>query len=139
MADYTFFDRLSIAYAVFIGLGEPVKEADEHVIEEVTITFRQRKSDPPERHTLDLKRYDMLLWGAETKRLIGPVLARAYRRWKDRHPDVAHHRERFGIWDRYVPPVGPEPTTMHPQDIMPDTSVAGPVCVHEWTCNMICC
>ena len=140
MADYSLLERLGIAYEVFIGLGQAPEVADKHIIDEVTITFRDRASDPPIRQIVDVHRYDMLLWGFETKKLMGPVLRRVYRRWERKHPDLARHNERFGIWDRYVAPVGPTPTTMHPQDPMPDPgAVTGPVCVHEWTCNMICC
>ncbi len=109
------------------------------IIEEVTITYRDPETRERYHRHVDIKRYDMLLWGDHVKEVIAPALREAYDRWAKEHADLAASREHIAIWEPLPLDVGPTPATMLSQGIPDPSSVVGPVCIHEWTCNLQCC
>ncbi len=108
------------------------------VIEKVTITYRDPTTHERFEREVNLHRYDMLVWGQHTRDLIAPGLAEEHRKWRQAHPTKAALVEGVPIWAPLPQEVAPPPTTMAMQDYPGSSEVVGPVCLHEWSCNLQC-
>ena len=109
------------------------------IIEKVTVTYRDPATHERFEREVNLHRYDMLVWGQRTRDLIAPGLAAEHQKWTQAHPAEAAAGHATPMWEPLPPVVGPPPSTMALQDSPGGGDVLGPVCVHEWTCNMQCC
>ncbi len=111
----------------------------QYVIEKVVVTYRDPMTHERFERVVNLHRYDMLVWGQRTRDLIAPGLAAEHEKWSLQHPAEAAAVHATPIWEPLPAVVSAPPGTMALQDAPGGGEVLGPVCVHEWTCNIQCC
>jgi len=108
------------------------------IIEKVTVIYRDPLTQQRFEKEVNVHRYDMLLWGEHTGDLIRPGLAERHAQWRKANPLRAAKVKDLPLWAPLPLDVAPPPTTMVLQDYPPGTDIMGPVCLHEWSCNLQC-